>query len=109
MTNDNDLFEEILDDSSSIEIETQIDNNSLDTLEEHTKKSVEETVEGNASETIINETISNSIPLETNCLALTIKKDYNFTIIKNVFTTTRRMTFKVFCSTMFLNFLRFMF
>lgn len=46
---------------------------------------------------------------ETNCLALTVQKDYHFQIIKNVVSTTSRMSMKVLLSTVILNFLRFIF
>ena len=48
---------------------------------------------------------SNNITDKSNCLALTIKKDYNFTIIKNAFSTTGRVSLKVFISSIILNFL----
>lgn len=50
----------------------------------------------------------NDIP-EPNCLALTVKKDYNLTIVKNIFTKTGRMSIKVALSTLVLNFLRMFF
>ena len=46
---------------------------------------------------------------EPNCLALTVRKDYNLTIIKNIFTTTGRMSLKVALSTFILNILRMFF
>lgn len=44
-----------------------------------------------------------------NCLALTVRKDYNLTIFKNIFTTSRRMSLKIAISTLVLNFLRMFF
>lgn len=44
--------------------------------------------------------------VETNCLALTVRKDYNLSIIKNGFFTTLRMSWKVAVSTFVLNFIK---
>lgn len=41
--------------------------------------------------------------VETNCLALTVKKDYSLSIAKNAFFKGIRMSFKVAISTFFLN------
>lgn len=46
---------------------------------------------------------------EPNCLALTVKKDYNLTIVKNVFTTTGRLSWKVILATIAINFLNMIF
>lgn len=46
---------------------------------------------------------------QANCLALTVRKDYNITIIKNIFTTSGRMSLKIALSTLVLNFLRMFF
>lgn len=46
---------------------------------------------------------------QANCLALTVRKDYNLTIIKNIFTTSGRMSLKIALSTLVLNFLRMFF
>ncbi len=51
---------------------------------------------------------NNDIP-EPNCLALTVKKDYNLTIAKNVFTTTGRLSWKVILATIAINFLNMIF
>ncbi len=51
---------------------------------------------------------NNDIP-EPNCLALTVKKDYNLTIVKNVFTTTGRLSWKVILATIAINFLNMIF
>lgn len=52
---------------------------------------------------------NNSDTPEPNCLALTVRKDYNLTIIKNIFTTSGRMSLKIALSTLVLNFLRMFF
>lgn len=52
---------------------------------------------------------NNSDIPEPNCLALTVRKDYNLTIIKNIFTTSGRMSLKIALSTLVLNFLRMFF
>lgn len=46
---------------------------------------------------------------QANCFALTVRKDYNLTIIKNIFTTSVRMSLKIAFSTFVLNFLRMFF
>lgn len=46
---------------------------------------------------------------EPNCLALTVRKDYNLTVAKNIFTTSWRMSLKIALSTLALNFLRMFF
>ena len=47
--------------------------------------------------------------VETNCLALTVRKDYSLSIIKNSFVTTLRVSWKIAISTFILNLLRFLF
>ena len=46
---------------------------------------------------------------QTNCLALTVRKNYNLSIIKNSFTTGLRVSWKIAVSTFFLNLLKFLF
>lgn len=46
---------------------------------------------------------------QSNCLALTVRKDYNLTIIKNIFTTSGRVSLKIAISTFILNILRMFF
>lgn len=53
-------------------------------------------------------TVDPEVP-ESNCLALTVRKDYNITIVKNIFTTTGRLSWKIILSTIVLNFLRMLF
>lgn len=50
-----------------------------------------------------------SNPSEINCLALTVRKDYNLSIIKNGFFTTLRVSWKVAVSTFVLGLLKFLF
>ena len=45
----------------------------------------------------------------SNCLALTVKKDYNLTIVKNVFTTTGRLSWKIALVTAIINILNMLF
>ena len=47
--------------------------------------------------------------VETNCLALTVRKDYNLSIVKNGFFTTLRVSWKVAVSTFILSLLKFLF
>ena len=46
---------------------------------------------------------------ETNCLALTVRKDYNLSIVKNSILTTFRISWKVALSTFILNVLKLFF
>lgn len=46
---------------------------------------------------------------QANCLALTVRKNYNLTILKNIFTTSGRMSLKIALSTLVLNFLKMFF
>lgn len=50
----------------------------------------------------------NSIP-EPNCLALTVRRDYNLMIVKNIFTASGRLSWKIVLATVVLNFLRMIF
>ena len=47
--------------------------------------------------------------VETNCLALTVRKNYNFSIAKNTVFKTIRMSIKVAISTFVLNVLKLFF
>ncbi len=47
--------------------------------------------------------------VETNCLALTVRKDYNFAIAKNTVFKTIRMSIKVAISTFVLNIIKLFF
>ena len=46
---------------------------------------------------------------ETNCLALTVRKNYNLAIVKNSIFTTLRLSWKVALSTFLLNVLKLFF
>ncbi len=46
---------------------------------------------------------------ESNCLALVVRKDYNLTIVKNVFTTTGRLSWKIALITAIINVLNMLF
>lgn len=63
-------------------------------------------VENNVSN--ISEPDNNNIP-ESNCLALVVRKDYNLTIVKNVFTTTGRLSWKIALITAIINILNMLF
>lgn len=47
--------------------------------------------------------------VETNCLALTVRKDYNLVIVKNIFTASGRISWKVLVATAIINFLNLIF
>lgn len=46
---------------------------------------------------------------EPNCLALTVRKDYNLVIVKNIFTASGRLSWKIVLSTIILNILNMLF
>lgn len=52
---------------------------------------------------------NNSDITESNCLALVVRKDYNLTIVKNVFTTTGRLSWKIALITAIINILNMLF
>lgn len=60
-----------------------------------------------------NEAVSDTIDLKdsntSNCLALTIKKEYKLVAIKNVFIHSLKVTWKVIVSTVTLHFLKIFF
>lgn len=86
-------------------LEEQNDKDILDvSIDDEVKKSQIIAENEPASLDMPNESTSD-IP-EPNCLALTVRKDYNLTIIKNIFTTSGRMSLKIALSTFVLNFLR---
>ena len=46
---------------------------------------------------------------EPNCLALTVRKDYNLVIVKNIFTASGRLSWKIVLATVVLNILNMLF
>lgn len=76
---------------------------------ENTKTNIEENIlqenfENNNKENISQENFENTETI--NCLALTIQKDYNLSIVKNVVLKTLKTTWKVAVSIFTLNFLK---
>ena len=51
----------------------------------------------------------NNDTTESNCLALVVRKDYNLTIVKNIFTTTGRLSWKIALITAIINVLNMLF
>ena len=69
----------------------------------------------NSNDSLIENTVSNisepdnsDIP-ESNCLALVVRKYYNWTIVKNDFTTTGRLSWKIALITAIINVLNMLF
>ena len=54
-------------------------------------------------------TLAEKETVETNCLALTVRKDYNFAIARNTVFKTIRMSIKVAISTIVLNLIKLFF
>lgn len=90
-------FQNTLVDKNSEELNISVENNDNIQLEESSSE---------FEDSIDNE---NKDSNQSNCLALTVRKDYNLTIIKNIFTTGGRISLKVALSTLVLNFLRMFF
>ena len=98
---ENNLESEIADESNEINTDnTELTNDSIDNLDEDLASEEENIIE--KTEDIIppNTEVANS-------LALTIKKDYNLAIAKNIFVKTLRSTWKIVLSVFTLNFLKF--
>ncbi len=67
-------------------------------------------VESSTSEvSTASDTTAEKETVETNCLALTVRKDYNLSIVKNSILTTFRISWKVALSTFILNVLKLFF
>lgn len=62
----------------------------------------------NAINSNVVEPKNENIP-EPNCLALVVRKDYNLTIVKNIFTTTGRLSWKIAFITAVINILNMLF
>lgn len=52
---------------------------------------------------------TNNDNVQTNCLALTVRKDYNLVIVKNIFTASGRISWKVLIASAIINFLNLIF
>lgn len=64
--------------------------------------------QNNAINSNVVEPKNENIP-EPNCLALVVRKDYNLTIVKNIFTTTGRLSWKIAFITAVINILNMLF
>ena len=51
----------------------------------------------------------NNDTTKSNCLALVVRKDYNLTIVKNIFTTTGRLSWKIALISAIINVLNMLF
>ena len=67
------------------------------------------TSEENFESSDVTTTSEEKATVETNCLALTVRKDYNFAIAKNTVFKTIRMSIKVAISTFVLNLIKLFF
>ena len=97
--------------NSSLTLEENVStNNSFSSSFEYSTLS-----SGNAQLTITDGSLAlddNSLPEENiniNCLALTVKKEYNLSIVKHVFVRSWKTTWRVALSVFILNFLTFFF
>ncbi len=84
---------DLLDDITNIDTITENEN-----IVENVTVQDEQTLEENQIDSTDN-------TVETNCLALTVKKDYTSVILKNIFTASGRVSLKVLLSTILINLL----
>lgn len=104
------IIPEVIETEKTLENDFDLNSNQ-EKKEENIDKS-EQTIEtGNASidETSSKDCSSKEDTVETNCLALTVRKDYNLSIVKNSIFTTLRLSWKVALSTFVLNILKLFF
>ena len=62
-----------------------------------------------ADEIVCGINCENNNEFSTNCLALTIRKDYRFTVVSNIANTAKRISLKVLANIGMLNFLTMIF
>lgn len=111
VTNENELITENQEayDDNLIDNDCQIVNDEV-TVEDisiEDKKVAENTFNNEETSSSNTETTSEQKETaETNCLALTVRKNYNVSIIKNSIFTSLRLSFKVAVSTLVLNILK---
>lgn len=90
---------------NNLKSESILPNKNVDTKGNNNLSSID-------AETILDSSIeknSENESIETNCLALTVRKDYNFSIAKNTVFKTIRMSIKVAISTFVLNLIKLFF
>lgn len=91
---------------------TQIDTEAISSAEDSTDKAeivTEESFDLESNEQISNDLSAKEETANTNCLALTVRKSYNLSIVKNSIFTTLRVSWKVALSTFVLNILKLFF
>ncbi len=66
---------------------------------------VEGTINNNNLETNIKHGLNNNIDTSTNCLALTVRENYQIVAVKNFFKKSFRISWKIVLSTVTINFL----
>lgn len=95
--------------TNNLESEQQIELNETNINLEETNVNTNSTNIEVSTESDINveNNIENSNNDISNCLALTVKKDYNLVIAKNVVLKTLKSTWKIVLSIFTLNFLKF--
>lgn len=83
-------------------------NDNLESKKCTAENNIEDNIEDNIENENYNETMNENQEV-SNCLALTIKKDYNISVVKNVFIRTARGIWKVAISMFTLNIFKFFF
>lgn len=86
-----------------IETNELLDDEFINTTNILEENSIDEQIENK------DEIMENEKAVETNCLALTVRKNYNISIFKNTVVKTFKLSYKVIVSAFFLNLLKFFF
>lgn len=98
--------ENISNDSSTDNINTEPELNTVEKTDDNTEKIIESSSEDSNSEAKTVE--AESFPT-TNCLALTIKEEHKLVAVKNVFFHSLKVSWKVIASTIALHILKIFF
>ena len=98
--------ENISNDSSTDNINTEPELNTVEKTDANTEKIIESSSEDSNSEA---KTVEAEVFPTTNCLALTIKEEHKLVAVKNVFFHSLKVSWKVIASTIALHILKIFF
>ena len=99
-------IENISNDSSTDNINTEPELNTVEKTDANTEKIIESSSEDSNSEA---KTVEAEVFPTTNCLALTIKEEHKLVAVKNVFFHSLKVSWKVIASTIALHILKIFF
>ena len=109
LDNTTDINNEIFKDVSENDLKTLDTTSVEDSIEDCVEDSVEDSVENSTEDSIEDSEILEDNSEISNCLALTVKKDYNLSVVKNVVVRTFKGIWKVAISIFTLNIIKFFF